>query len=556
MVTEADDIVAEGLRRWSGEILTRVATGVDNLVGAIDWCIEHDADPARAFRLVVPLFGAVHQTRAGEVRAAGTRVFERWPRDAAPLRAEALAVLATGCAMANEHDRAAALATDALADPDATGVGRVLARRALVLAAIGRDDLEAGLTEARVGQADAEAAAMPPFRRELVGFEASLLERRGDPAAGTDLATRLVDESDVAHDAITEIWARLVRANVAARAARWDDVRTEAADARATAQTTGTSWWRATIFRSETLFAVYDAVACAHLDGWDASRAQWQAAISGAAARGELADLAISLRAAAAVASGLGHDEVASTLTAAAPTVDELVVLPEVLTDATSAPGDRARTSTSAVRDALRVLAAGADATAGPVPATPVDALPTGELWRDGDTWTVGFRGTTARLRTLKGLGDLALLVARPGTEVHCLEVMGASDVGGAAGPGLDDQARRAYQRRIQDLQIEIEDARAANDPVRGERAEAELDALVAQLSGALGLDGRTRAGGSAAERARSAATFRIRTAIKKVGEVHPDLGRHLTNSVRTGVWCSYQPEQPVTWALRPPGEG
>jgi predicted ATPase len=558
MVAEADAIVAEGLRRWSGEVLTRVATAVDNLVGAIDWCIEHDADPARAFRLVLPLFGAVHQTRSGEVRAAGARVFARWPGDTAPLRAEALAIVATGCAMASEHDRATELATEALSDPDATGVGRVLARRALVLAAVGRDDVEAGLAEARIGQADAELAAMPPFRRELVGFEASLLERRGDADAGAELATRLVSESDVAHDAITEIWARLVRANIAARAARWDDVRTEVKSARTTASAAGTSWWRATIFRSEALLAAYDAVACALTDGWDASRPLWEQAIAGAAERGELADLAVSLRAASKVAARLGRDELATVLRNAVPATNELVILPAVVPDGPSGAIPGSRPSTSAVRDAVLAITAEPhqDASTHGIAPADADTPPTGQLWRDGDTWTVGFRGTTARVRNLKGLADLALLVASPGTEVHCLEVMGASDVGGAARAGLDDRARREYQARIRELQEEVDDARAADDLGRIERAEDELDALLAQLSGALGLGGRTRTGGAAAERARSAATFRIRTAIRKVGEVHPDLGRHLTNSVRTGLWCSYLPEQPVTWALRPAGDG
>jgi predicted ATPase len=557
MVAEADAIVGEGLRRWSGEVLTRVATAVDNLVGAIDWCIEHDADPARAFRLVLPLFGAVHQSRSGEVRAAGGRVFARWPQDAAPLRAEALAVVATGCAMAGDLDRALGLATEALDDPGATGVGRVLARRALVLTAIGRDDVEAGLVEARLGQADAEAAGMPPFRRELVGFEASLLERRGDAGEGADLASRLVTESDVAHDAITEIWARLVRANIAARAGRWDDVRAEVEVARATASEAGTSWWRATIFRSEALLAAYDAVACALIDGWDASRPLWERAITGAAELGELADLAVSLRAASKVAARLGRNDLAAVLGDAVPATNELVILPAVLPDGPSGAIPGSQPSTSAVRTAVLAITASPDerSSTDGLPADG-DAAPTGALWRDGDAWTVGFRGTTTRVRNLKGLADLALLVGRPGTEVHCLEVMGAADVGGAAGPGLDDRARREYQARIRELQEEVDDARAADDLGRIERAEDELDALLAQLSGALGLGGRDRAGGAAAERARSAATFRIRTAIRKVGEVHPDLGRHLTNSVRTGLWCSYQPEQPVTWALRPPDGG
>ena len=42
----------------------------------------------------------------------------------------------------------------------------------------------------------------------------------------------------------------------------------------------------------------------------------------------------------------------------------------------------------------------------------------------------------------------------------------------------------------IRELQEEIDDARAANDLVRDERAEAELDALVQQLAEAFGLAG------------------------------------------------------------------
>jgi hypothetical protein len=124
-------------------------------------------------------------------------------------------------------------------------------------------------------------------------------------------------------------------------------------------------------------------------------------------------------------------------------------------------------------------------------------------------------------------------------------------DVGGAAGPVLDDEARRQYQRRIADLQEEIDEAAAANDPGRAEKAEQELDALVEQLSSAFGLSGRARSTGAAAERGRSAVTFRLRSAIGKLGELHPELGRHLENAVRTGTWCSYRPDGPTSWEVR-----
>jgi hypothetical protein len=42
--------------------------------------------------------------------------------------------------------------------------------------------------------------------------------------------------------------------------------------------------------------------------------------------------------------------------------------------------------------------------------------------------------------------------------------------------------------------------------------------------------------------------TARIKEAIKRIEEVHPELGRHLRASVRTGTFCAYSPEQPHTW--------
>ena len=46
--------------------------------------------------------------------------------------------------------------------------------------------------------------------------------------------------------------------------------------------------------------------------------------------------------------------------------------------------------------------------------------------------------------------------------------------------------------------------------------------------------------------------TYRIRATIKRLAELHPDLGHHLTHSVRTGTWCSYQPEVDAGWEVRP----
>jgi hypothetical protein len=43
--------------------------------------------------------------------------------------------------------------------------------------------------------------------------------------------------------------------------------------------------------------------------------------------------------------------------------------------------------------------------------------------------------------------------------------------------------------------------------------------------------------------------TARIKDAIRRVGEVHPELGRHLARSVRTGTFCVYDPDRSARWS-------
>jgi hypothetical protein len=229
-------------------------------------------------------------------------------------------------------------------------------------------------------------------------------------------------------------------------------------------------------------------------------------------------------------------------LQAAVPASSEVSLLPALYDD----QGTDASVTTGLVgafRDALTALG---DA---PMP-TPVLSAETCRMARDGDLWVLTYRAGPVRLRDLKGLHDLARLFARPHTEIHCLELAGAASVQSEAGPTLDERARREYQARIIELQGDIDDARAANDPARAEKAELELDQYVQQLSEAFGLGGRSRATGSTSERARSAVTYRIRAAMKKIAEAEPELGRHLDKAVRTGTWCSYRPESDVQWRV------
>jgi hypothetical protein len=186
-----------------------------------------------------------------------------------------------------------------------------------------------------------------------------------------------------------------------------------------------------------------------------------------------------------------------------------------------------------------------------------------GSFRRNGSLWTLQFAGQTAHVPDRKGLHDLARLLNRPGQEMHCLdllmesptEALAGADARGLTEPGdlgevVDAPARTAYQARIAELQHDLDEADAAGDADRGQRAQQELDFLVAELTAAYGLGGRPRRAGDPVEKARTAVTWRIRHAIAKITDVHPTLGRHLRRSVRTGRFCVYEPDEAIDWQL------
>ena len=194
----------------------------------------------------------------------------------------------------------------------------------------------------------------------------------------------------------------------------------------------------------------------------------------------------------------------------------------------------------------------------------------TGRFHAEGEYWSISFSGETVRLRDLKGLRYLARLLAEPGREFHALDVAHAANAGhaaelgsaapgevpaydgGDAGPALDDQAKAAYRRRLDEIDEDIDEARRRGDDERAARATVERDFLVNELARAVGLGGRDRPVGAAAERARVSVTRAVRYALARIHAHHPELGAHLEHAVRTGTYLSYQPDPqaPTSWEL------
>jgi pimeloyl-ACP methyl ester carboxylesterase len=185
---------------------------------------------------------------------------------------------------------------------------------------------------------------------------------------------------------------------------------------------------------------------------------------------------------------------------------------------------------------------------------------------RDGEYWTVSYQGLVVTLRDSKGLRDLGRLLANPGREFHVLDLMAdgtgarsippsqAAEAGlaiqGWGEPVIDQAARAHYQRRITELEQELEEAQEQGDGDASAAAREERDALITQLTAAYGLAGRPRRAPDPVERARKAVSRRLRHAMRRIARAHPRLGRHLAASIRTGIFCSYEPERDIVWSV------
>jgi pimeloyl-ACP methyl ester carboxylesterase len=201
-----------------------------------------------------------------------------------------------------------------------------------------------------------------------------------------------------------------------------------------------------------------------------------------------------------------------------------------------------------------------------------------GVFRREGEFWSIAWRGEVFRLKDVRGLAYIAYLLGHPGEEFHVLSL--ASKVGGKqgeadelaeaaaeeqatqsdltvgrmgdAGEMLDAQAKAAYKRRTAELREQLEEARELNQLELVDRLEDEIESLGRELSRGVGLGGRDRRAASASERARINVTRAIKIALERIAEHNPALATLLTSAIRTGTFCSYTSDShlPASWRL------
>jgi predicted ATPase len=525
--------------RWRGDLMRDLIDSFDDIAEAVRWCIAHDASPRRAHQLCSGLWGVVHQAHADDIVELMRRVTERFPERDTRGGVHAAAVHATAEYVTGHPDTALSL-VEPLAVRAEADLPLVMVHRILGQARNAVGDRSGSIEAFRTGARIADSLGMTAMTQELDVAAAVVTADTGDVDAALDVVRAVVDRAAEDGSELSVSWARTVCAWLLCRvdpAAAFDAAGVALDEARRVAYPIAV----AVNLRTQ---------AYARLLSGDegGAVAVLTELLDDLIERGALANARVLVDVTAAVAHTAGHPD-AERLTATARSLP-ITTLPSsqfelVTPPPTTATALSRREVFSRVRGVLDDLAGVPAAQA----AEPIAQLGTARV--HGDVCEFDFAGRAVTVRLSKGITDIVRLLAAGGAEVPAVELADVSVQQGSTGELLDARARREYEDRIRDLQAELEQAENDNDYARAYRHQVELDTLIEHLTSALGRGGRSRRGVDNAERARSAVTHRVRTAIRQLDRVHPALATHLSHAVQTGTYCSYRPEHPVTWTVQ-----
>jgi predicted ATPase/tetratricopeptide (TPR) repeat protein len=538
VVSVAVDVIERGATTWADDALHDLLVAFGSIEVAVRWCLANDGEPDRVLLLTAVLWGLVHQAHTEAIGQLANVVVQRWRGSEHPMFADAVATAVTCQYMLGDHHGAIELASAHLADAERSPFAPATLRRAIAQAHRATGDTDAALRWFADAAGEARRLGLVSMATEAESARAQVfadLGRTDEALAAIDAAR---DEAQASHSGVGVAWATTIKGSILLRV---DPAVAEKvlADALEECRSLSYDAGVGVCLRSLALAALLQ-------DDVHTATTWVSELLDDMLARGTTYELRMVLDVAAPTLASAGLTDLARDLAATALSLPVVSITASVGHELF--PLDATAGSALASRDAIRLLR---NALAAP---SDIDAT-TEERARGvfrslGDTWEVGLGDHAVTVKAAKGLVDLATLLAVPGREVHCLDLAGAGVQQPDTGEVLDATARRAYEERVRDLQDELADAEADNDPVRAGRARHEMDSIVDELTRALGLADTVRTPGSTVERARSTVTQRVRASIRRIEALHPQLGRHLASSVRTGTYCCYDPELPVDWQL------
>jgi predicted ATPase len=545
----ADRHAGDAESDWTLAGFSEGMAAFEEVRAACAWTIERDRSPLRAFRLLRPLWVLAHSRHAREIATMCEATLQRWPEGGGELRQVALGVTAVAHLVSGDADAARARASEAeLAEAEGAGPALLAHRAAALVAYVFDGDPEAALARLELVITTARQTGVATIEAEMSVLAAQAMAATGRRDEGIELAESVRDRARRLGSPFLEAWSIYILGTIVID----EPERAEACFRESLALASPTKY---AITVGNSLRQLGRLAARAGRD--EEAAGLFADAISHFAGTEDHSQTWDTLRSASAVLASRGNRELAARVLVSSHRDPRARTVPPLESEEINAlRNDLDAEVRAAVPARLAELTLLVTAELGSGAAPRTQKAPAEDAFlRDGEMWQLSFGGETVHMPDLKGLHDLARLLAAPGQEIHALDLGSGGDGAapqGHAGELLDDEARAAYKRRIDELREERELAQAANDTVRAERAQEELEAIGDTLKSAYGLGGRARRAGDHAERARSAVTWRIRSAIARIDAVHPALGRHLRNSIRTGTFCTYTPEQRVDWRLTP----
>ena len=202
-----------------------------------------------------------------------------------------------------------------------------------------------------------------------------------------------------------------------------------------------------------------------------------------------------------------------------------------------------------------------------------VTTVERGVFRKSGQFWKLAFRdGKLFHLKLYSGLDYIHCLLRYPNKELKLMElvalvekydsgaeqldseeqdVLQPTDLGDHY-KVLDEEAKKSYRERLEELEEELETATMVGDDNRALRAQEEKDQLIKWLKNATGLGGRSRRFTDPVEKARTRLYHNTTLALDKINELDSALYEHLSSSITRGYYCSYRPDPdtPIDWEL------
>ncbi len=196
---------------------------------------------------------------------------------------------------------------------------------------------------------------------------------------------------------------------------------------------------------------------------------------------------------------------------------------------------------------------------------------------KDGDIWTITFRGNSVHLRDLKGLTYIVYLLQHPNESISAtqlVEITTEKQTGelhnemskqqieeeglrqvvdlGDSGKAADPKTLKEVRRRLLEIEEEKVRAEQVGDSEKYDELEETTEQLERYLNKNYGLGNKPRRAGSHADRMRVNVNRAIQRVVGKIRKQNEALATYLNSTIKTGFQVSYTPDpnNPASWTF------